>query len=143
MTKLTTRLTIATVALVVTAGAALAQTMTARIPFEFRAGNRVMEPGTYQIGWDYHLSASPLFLVQNAHSGQQAVLLPQARVDPQKAWAAEGSPKLAFACASGSCALAELWDGAGSHAYTFHSPRRGKDEAAYLRVIPMQRDKGE
>ena len=143
MQKLTTKLTIAATILVAAASAASAQRMTAQIPFEFRVGNRVMEPGTYQIGWDYHLSASPLFLIQNAHSGRQAVLVPQARVDPQKAWAAEGSPKLAFACTSGSCALAELWDGAGSHAYTFHSPKPGKDEAAYLRVIPMQRDKGE
>jgi hypothetical protein len=142
MTKLTTRLTIATVALVVTAGAALAQTMTARIPFEFRAGSRVMEPGTYRVE-SSRLSGAPVVRLQNAHSGRQALLLAQVPVDPEKAWIAEGNPKLAFACSSGRCALAEIWAGSGSYAYTFHRPKLGKDEDAYLRVIPMQRDKGE
>ena len=39
--------------------------------------------------------------------------------------------------------LAQLWDGSASYAYTFSRPKLGKDEEAYVRVIPMQRDKGE
>ena len=143
MKKLTTKLMIAAAALVAAASAASAQKLTAQIPFEFRVGNRVMEPGTYRIELARNVSSVPLFLLQNAHSGQQAVLLAQAKVDPRKAWAAEGIPKLEFACPSGRCALAELWDGYDSQAYSFHRPKLGKDEDAYLRVIPMQRDKGE
>ena len=141
MKKLTTRLIIATAALVVVIGAASAQSMTASIPFEFRAGNRVMAPGTYDVGSANSVSGAPLFKLQNVHSGRQAILL--AQVDPRKAWAAEATPRLLFACASGSCMLAQLWDGSDIYAYTFSRPKLGKDEEASLRVIPLQRDKGE
>jgi len=101
-----------------------------------------MEPGTYRVD-SSRLTGAPLVWLQNAHSGQQAVLLAQVPVDPEKAWKAEGRPRLAFACTSGRCALVEIWGGPGSHAYTFSHPKLGKDEDAYLRVIPMQRGKGE
>ena len=143
MKKLTTKLTIAATILVAAAGAASAQKLTAQIPFEFRVGNRVMAPGTYQVGLAPSMSSIPLFLVQSRDSGRQAILLAQARVDPRKAWTAEGNPKLEFACANGSCALAQLWGGAGTDAYKFRLPKLGKDEDIHLTVIPMQRDKGE
>jgi hypothetical protein len=143
MKKLTTRLMIATAALVVAAGAASAQTMTASIPFEFRAGNQVMAPGTYGVQNLRTLAGTPIFRLLNVNSGELATLLPQAKDDPQKAWEAEGKPKLAFACTSGSCALAELWYGSGSYAYTFHRPKLGTDETAVLREIPLQPGKGE
>ena len=143
MKKLTTKLTIAATILVAAAGAASAQKLTAQIPFEFRVGNRVMEPGTYEVGLANDVSGAPLFLLQSRHSGRSAILLAQARVAPREAWAAEGLPKLEFACASGRCALAQIWDGPGSYAYTFNRPKLGNDEEASLRVIPLQRDKGE
>jgi hypothetical protein len=68
--------------------------------------------------------------------------LPQAPVDPKKGWV-DGNAKLLFACTGGSCALAELWDGSGSHAYTFYRPKLGNDETAVLREIPLQPGKGE
>jgi len=143
MKKLTTRFMIATAALVVAAGAASAQTMTAAIPFEFRAGDQVMAPGTYRVDVS-RATGSPIFRLLNVDSGGSAALIAQAPQDPQKAWIAEGSPKLAFACTSGSCALAEIWDGASSHyAYTFHGSKLGKDETASLREISMQPGKGE
>jgi hypothetical protein len=142
MTKLTTRFMIATAALVVVAGAASAQTMTASIPFEFRAGNLVMAAGTYYIENLRSVSGVPLFRVWNRQSHGSIVLLPQAPVDPEKGWA-EGQGKLAFACISGRCALAEIYTGSESHAYTFRGPKLGKDETAVLRVIPMQPGKGE
>jgi len=143
MKKLTTRLMIATAALVVVAGAASAQTLTAQIPFEFRVGNRVMAPGTYQVGLASSMSSAPLFLLRGDYSHGSAILVAQAAVDPQKAWAAEGSPKLEFACGGGSCALAEIWEGRGRNAYKFRVPKLNGNEDAKLRVIPMQRDKGE
>ncbi len=141
MKKLTTRFMIATAALVVVAGVASAQTMTASIPFQFRAGDRVMAPGNYLID-SSRLGGVPVFYLSNRNSGRSIALLPQAPVDPRKGWA-EGNPELLFACTSGSCALAELWDGSGSYAYKFHRPKVGGEETAVLREIPMQLGKGE
>jgi hypothetical protein len=142
MNKLTMRFMIATAALVVVAGVASAQTMTASIPFEFRAGDRVMAPGTYRID-SSQLSGAPLFHLSNVHSGGSIVLLAKAPVDPRKGWAEEGNPRMVFACTSGSCALAELWAGSGSPAYTFRGPKLGNDVTAVLREIPLQHGKGE
>jgi hypothetical protein len=142
MKKLTTKLMIATAALVVVAGTASAQAMTASIPFEFRAGDKVMEPGTYRVDASQRTSI-PVFWLSNAHSGPAIALLPQAPVDPKKAWEASGQGKLVFACASGRCSLAELYTGSGDHAYTIYRPKLGKDETAVLREIPMQPAKGE
>jgi hypothetical protein len=144
MKKLTTKLMIATAALVVAAGAASAQIrtmMTARIPFEFRVGNQTLAPGTYAVDRLVQTSA-PVFRLWNARLRRSAILLPQAQVDPQKGWA-DGSPKLVFVCIGSRCALAELWAGSESYAYTFSHPKPGKDEEAYLRAIPMQPGKGE
>jgi len=142
MNKLTTRLTIATAALVVVAGVASAQTMTASIPFEFRAGNRVMAPGTYWVGDLQRYPTSPILRLLNVNSHRSTTVLAQARVDPEKGWAA-GDGKLVFACVSGSCALTEIWDGHLSYAYTFKGPKLGQDVTAVLRVIPLQPGKGE
>lgn len=142
MKKLTTRLMIATAALVVGTGLASAQTLKAEIPFAFHVGDRLMAPGTYRVELS-QMSGSPLIRLLNVHSGGSAALLPQAKVDPQKAWKTEGNPKLAFACIGGSCSLAKAWDGSGSYAYTFYRSKLGGDETAYLREIPMQRGKGE
>jgi hypothetical protein len=142
MTKLTTRFVIAMAALVVVAGAASAQTLIASIPFEFRAGNQVMAPGTYQVDNLRIVSGTPVYRLENVHSGGSTTLLAQVGVDPRKGWE-EGNAKLLFACTSGRCALAELWSGSGSHAYKFQLPKQGKDETAELREIPMQPGKGE
>ncbi|HMD70632.1 MAG TPA: hypothetical protein VKF41_04780 [Bryobacteraceae bacterium] len=145
MKKLTTKLTIAAATLVVVAGAAWTQTrstLMAVIPFEFRAGGKVMAAGTYRVEAS-QVSGTPIYQLSNVHARKSILLVPQAPVDPTTAWKAEGNPKLAFACTGGSCALAEIWDGSGNFAYTFHRPGRGGDEDASLRVIPMQREKGE
>ena len=143
MKKLTTKLMIAATVLVAASGAASAQTLTAQIPFEFRVGNRVMPAGTYQVGLASSVSSAPLFLLRGDYSRRSAILMAQARGDPRKAWAAEGGAKLEFACAGGSCALAELWDGSrGGPAYRFRLPEMGKDDI-HMAVIPLQRGKAE
>jgi len=142
MRKLTTRVMIATASLVVAAGVASAQTMNVEIPFEFRAGNRVMEPGTYRVDLSW-LSGASVFRLLNVNSGGRAIVLGQAPADPKETWKASGQGKLAFACTSGRCALAELWAGSGSFAYTFHRPKLGGDVTADLREIPLQRNKSE
>jgi hypothetical protein len=143
MKKLTTRLMIATAALVVVVGAASAQSMTASIPFEFRAGNRVMAPGEYRIDDLGSVTGTPVYRFWNVHSGGRVLVIGQVQVDPEKTWTASGEGKLVFACTSGSCALAELYSGSGSRAYKFRGPKPGKDETAILTEIPMQPGKGE
>jgi hypothetical protein len=142
MKKLTTKVMIATAALVVVAGVASAQVMTASIPFEFRAGNQVMAPGTYQVDRLAAQSGIPIYRLLGVDSHRSIALLAQARVDPEKGWAA-GNPKLLFACASGSCALAELWSGSESNAYKFRGPKTDTDQTAVLREIPLRPGKGE
>jgi hypothetical protein len=142
MKKLTTRLMIATAALVVVAGAASVQTMTASIPFEFRAGKQVMAPGTYQIDSLSMQSGAPVYRLLEVQSHRSITVVAQARVDPRKG-STEGKPTLLFACISGSCALDQLWSGSASYAYKFGGPKLGKDETAVLREIPLQPGKGE
>ena len=81
---------------------------------------------------------------QAAPTGVLEVAIPaaQARVDPEKGWAA-GNPKLLFACTSGSCVLAELWSGSESNAYKFRGPKTDTDQTAVLREIPLRPGKGE
>jgi len=144
MKKLTTKLMIAATVLVALAGAASAQiqpTMTAQIPFEFRVGSQVMAPGTYQVD-SLDTSSIKVFRLLDVHLRRPIVVLPQARVDPRKGSAA-GTPNLEFACTGGSCVLAQLWSGSESYAYSFSRPKLGKGEEASLRVIPLQRNKGE
>ena len=145
MKKLTTNLMIATAALLVAAGAASAQiqaTMTAQIPFEFRAGNQVMAPGTYQVDGLASQTSVPLFRLTNVHQRRSIALLAQAEDAPRKG-SALGRPNLVFACTSGRCALAQLWSGSKSYAYAFSRRNLGKGEEAYLREIPLQPGKGE
>jgi hypothetical protein len=112
--------------------------MTAQIPFEFRVGNHIMAPGTYQVD----KLDTGIFRLLDVHLRRPIVVLPQARVDPRKG-SELGRPTLAFACTGGSCVLAQLWSGSESYAYTFSRPKLGKGEEASLRVIPLQRNKGE
>jgi hypothetical protein len=142
MKKLTTKVMIATAALMVAAGVASAQTMTAGIPFEFRAGSHVMAPGTYQVDRLATQTGIPIYRLLDVNSHRSTMVLAQAQVDPEKGWAA-GNPKLLFACTSGSCVLAELWSGSESNAYTFHGPKTDTDQTAVLREIPLRPGKGE
>jgi len=142
MKKLTTNLMIATAALVVAAGVASAQTMTAGIPFEFRAGSQVMAPGTYQVQRLPTQTGISIYRLLDVDSHRSIVLLAQASVSPRKGWTEENA-KLVFACTDGSCALAELWSGSESHGYAFSRPKLATDETAVLREIPLQPGKGE
>jgi hypothetical protein len=116
--------------------------MNASIPFEFRVGDRVMAPGTYQINNLRSATATSLFQLSNVKSGGSMVLLALAPVDPRKEWIA-GQGKLRFTCIGGSCVLSELWSGSESQGYAFHGPKLGQGEIAVLREIPMQPGKGE
>src|ERR1035441_5566077 len=75
MNKLTMRFMIATAALVVVAGVASAQVMTASIPFEFRAGNQVMAPGTYQVDRLAAQTGVPIYRLLGVDSHRSIALL--------------------------------------------------------------------
>ena len=140
--KLTTRVMIATAALVVAASAASAQTMTGTIPFEFRAGNRVMAPGTYRVEFSQALG-TPIFRLSNVDSGGLAILLGQSPVYPDKTRQAEASTKLVFARTDSTYTLTKIWSGPDTSAYTIHGPKLGKDQTAALTEITLRPGKGE
>jgi hypothetical protein len=142
MKKLTRRSVLAIAGLVVAAVAASAQTLTAEIPLEFHLGNHVLAAGAYEVEILKTAAGIPVFRFTEAHLGQSAVLMAQVPFDPRKEWA-DGKGRLVFACIDRRCALAELWSGPGSHAYSFSSPKPGKGETADLREIPMQPGKSE
>ena len=137
--KLTTRVMIATAALMVAATTASAQTMTGTIPFEFRAGNRVMAPGTYRVEFSQALS-TPIYRLSNVDSGGFAILLGQSPVYPDKTRQAEVSTKLVFARTDNTYTLTEIWSGT---AYTIHGPKLGRDQTAALTEITLRPGKGE
>jgi len=101
-----------------------------------------MAPGTYQVDNLNTQTGIPIYRLLDVNSHRSIALLAQARVDPEKGWAA-GNPKLLFACTSGSCVLAELWSGSESNAYKFRGPKTDTDQTAVLREIPLRPGKGE
>src|SRR5512146_2985337 len=62
-----------------------AQTLTAEIPFAFRAGSVGMSAGTYDISID-QMSASRVVRLQNRETHASALITNYAATDPSKAW---------------------------------------------------------
>lgn len=118
-------------------GSASAQTLTAEIPFAFRAGQTLMAPGSYDVKTD-RSGAVTVFYFHNADSHKSILLPTYYRTDPPKAWAADGHPRLSFECVETRCALRQIWMG-DSPAYAFRGPRHGADGALRLTEIPLTR----
>lgn len=122
------KLMIAAAALVAVAGSASAQVLKADVPFAFRVGNTLMEPGTYKV--DLKGPAGTLWITDRSGK-DQAVALPTARLDG----ATWGDAKLVFACGTGGCSLRQAWSGDPSYAYAFRISDRSE---TYLRVIRLR-----
>ena len=143
MTSFTTRMMVRAAMLVVAAGAASAQTMKAEIPFTFRAGDRVMAAGTYQVTELNRQSGPPVFRVADMGGRHAILLMPNALRDTEKGWEAAGKALLAFDCGGSRCALAAVWRGYPSPAYSFKRQKLGRDEPARFTMISMRPDKAE
>ena len=119
MKNTTMRMMIAAAALAVAAGTAAAQTYKGEIPVAFRAGEKLMQPGAYEIRVSTANSGIAHVTVRNADNGATAILVPTYGTDAPKAWRAAGKPVFAFACAEGRCALRTLWTGTDLGTYRF------------------------
>src|SRR5207247_7890233 len=86
MTTFTTRMMIAAATVVVAAGVASAQTLKAEIPFTFRAGNKLMAPGTYRVSSLNHMSGIPIFRIANDNARAAIIVIPYVAADARKSW---------------------------------------------------------
>ena len=139
MKRTAMNITLAVAALAVAAGTASAQTMKAEIPFAFRVGNKVMQPGEYRITMTS--GSTPILNLLNIERHQSALLSTAYLNDVPKQWAAAGLPKLAFLCGEGPCTVSQVWTGVG-YALGFRSPR-GKNGEPHIAEIVLRRDRAD
>src|SRR5262245_5778487 len=102
-----TKTMFAAAAVMIAAGVASAQNLTAEIPFAFQAGGQTMAPGTYRV--DYVGSQKVTLRLLNVDAGTSVVVLPRTLQDPPKDWVKRGVSGVAFACRDAGCELRELW----------------------------------
>jgi len=139
MTNLTKNMTLAIAALAMAAGTASAQSMKAEIPFAFRIGKKVMQPGEYRVHRQSG-SQAPMFTLASLDSHQSAIVVASYRGAPSKEWADAGQAKLSFLCGDGPCTLTRVWAGAGD-AYTFHSAPAKDGGDARVAEITLRPDR--
>jgi hypothetical protein len=121
--------------LVAVAGSSSAQVLNAEIPFAFRAGAVLMQPGSYQVKTDRTGAIFKVY-VQQRDTNASIVLINFVLEKPSKAWVKAGQPKLGFDCSTARCALTEMWTGAAASSYRFFGPRRGS-EPLHLTEVGM------
>ena len=141
MKSMTTKLMITAAALAIASGVASAQQYRADIPFAFRAGGKMMSPGSYAV--QVKDAQHYLVVISNHQARESAVLLPTTREDTPRGLTALDKPVLTFECGSNRCALARIWTGPESPALTFSHPALDKDEhasATEIRVVKMNGD---
>ena len=133
MKRSTKNMTLVVAALTIAAGTVSAQTMKAEIPFAFRVGTKLMQPGEYLVRPLAMSSGTPMFTLANFDARKTIIAVPSTRVTPSKEWTNAGLAKLSFVCVEDSCSLTRLWSGDGP-AYTFRAPR-GKDGEHIAEII--------
>lgn len=143
MTNFTTRMIIAAATVAVAADVASAQGLKAEIPFTFRAGNKVMAAGTYEVTRLSRISGSPAFRIVNNDAGVAIIAIPYMEENARKSWLTTGNPLLAFECTDGRCALTALWAGRGHQAYVLYRPKPGKNEPVQTVSVAMRPDRVE
>jgi hypothetical protein len=131
MKRFLTHSMFAAAALVAVAGSASAQSLKAEIPFAFRAGAVLMQPGTYDVVARQGMS-SMLFELHNRDTRQSVVLFRQGTRDVASA----GLRKIAFECVGSNCALRELWTGSEASSL-FSSPKNPSGDPVRIAEVPL------
>ncbi len=139
MTNLTLKSIFAAATLMVAAGSASAQSLTAQIPFPFLAGNKVMAAGTYRVNVQQQ-GAVPVFRIMGTDS---AVLLGGPARDAKNEWRKAGEPVLSFECSSKICGLAAIWTAGARPAYTFTYKSPGNEATHTALVVLRNENKGD
>ena len=142
MKSLMTKTMLMAATVVVAAGFASAQTMTAEIPFQFRAAGKVFAPGQYQVISHTMNGGHTVFYVRNIETRQAVALMPTAATDPSKVWVHDRTPRLAFGCVEDKCELAAAWTGEGA-AYKFRPTKSDARWSAGLKTVELQPVNGE
>jgi hypothetical protein len=137
MKSMTSKMMMAAAALVL-AGVASAQTLTAEIPFAFRAGGATMAAGKYRISATGQITPKTITL-RNMHSERSILVNPMA---PLYTKGDSGGARVVFQCNGGDCRLAEIWSG-GSSAYRFATPKSARDKEVAWRSVAVRADNGE
>ena len=142
MKSLTTKMMIATAALMTVAGMASAQTMMeAKIPFAFRAGGTVFAAGTYTVDTKLGGSGATLMTIRDKNSNNR-LLSYTFPGDVKASWKATGMGILSFQCGVSRCVLTDVWMGSAL-AYRLPAPGLGRDEPVRTAEIVMQPLKAE
>ena len=130
----------AAVVLMITAGVASAQsTMKAEVPFAFTVGNKVIDAGTIRVRFSGE--NVKLLLVDNFATKQAYLAMPKSYGDAPKNWVESGQARLLFDCSTGTCTLAQVWQGQGSVYNVYRPGTRSGD--VHLTEIVMKLDKGD
>jgi len=137
MKTLTTHCLFAVAALVAAAGSASAQNYKAEIPMAFRAGNKVMEPGSYDLKVVSQYTGHDYILIYNRTTASTAMLLPISGPDAPKAWTKAGNPLISFTCAGHACTLSRFWDGRDSATYEFPAHKLPKAEVDRVAIVTV------
>ncbi len=138
MKRTAMHMTLAVAAFALAAGTVSAQTMKAEIPFAFRVGNQVMQPGEYRVRLVSNSSSSPLLSLANFDAGRTVLLMATNRnAEPMKG----GLPKLSFSCGEGPCTITGVSMGRG---YTLNFPAaRGKNGEPRLAEILLRPERAD
>jgi len=141
MKNLTMRLMFAAAALAAVAVTASAQTYKAEVPMAFRAGDKLMEAGTYNFTLFMNGAGQPLIIVRNA-ADHSASLLPTFRGDTPSRLLKLENPIVSFQCSGRTCSLAKLWDGR-SETYELPVKKLPATETAQTSVITLALSKAD
>src|SRR5262245_43901449 len=119
-----------TLAVVTTATAAMAENITAKIPFDFSVGGQKMEAGSYSVtrvtGHSYMLQLS------NNATRKAVVLNARTPIDRK----ANDASRLVFSCRAGNCSVAEVYLPGESKGHDFFTPS-SKSQDKERRVAVM------
>ena len=137
MKSLTSKLMITAAAVVVATSVASAQSLNADIPFAFRAGGKVMAPGSYRVT---AVGATHYVIFSNYEAKDSVIAMPTALGDAPKT---ASNPALTFECGSGPCELVRLWTASGYPAMKFAHGKSGSTERAALIDIRLVRTNGD
>ena len=133
MKSMTTKLMITAAALAIATGVASAEQYRADIPFAFRAGGKVLAPGSYMV--KVNDGQRSLVSITNRETLQAIMVLSTAANDHAKSPTGDSNPVLTFLCGTSRCSLSQIWTGPASPALMFAPPRLGKDDSASATVV--------
>jgi hypothetical protein len=134
-------MTLAVAALALAAGTVSAQTMKAEIPFAFRVGKQVMQPGEYRVRLARNSSSTPVLSLANFDAGRTVLLMATNRIQVPMEGKMAGLPKLSFACGEGPCSITGISMGQG---YTFNFPAaRGKNGEPHIAEIVLRPERAD